>query len=507
MTLFWMIILSFLLLLNSSIVSGLRHTCNTNVAYYWGQNSVGGSDTQMNLSNYTEDNHGDIFIISFVHVFFGKGGVPSMDIVHSCDEGTNFPGTELLYCPQLGNDILASQQKGKKVILSLGGATGEYGFTNDTQAIEFADQVWNVFGNGLSATRPFGDAVVDGFDLDIEQGNGKGYSAFVKRLRSHFTYDTTKNYIITAAPQCPLPDKYLTRALRNSHLDMLFIQYYNNGCGVTGWKNAGIVDEDKFNFQDWDDYVREYSKNPDIKLYLGVPGGKTAAKKGYANPFRVLRVSSYLQRRFPRFGGIMVWDASEAWLNKQEDGRHFAEVIKEGLVTDGGCQIDQGGTAHPLAPIPKPRRRQPWVKYPRISGITGELLPNQIEDEEYEIDSNDLYYQDMEISAEDADEFDDDDEASEVGLLPDEDFFDFSRDYAIFDKEELGIYDMDESEEEDDDASHLNSTSYLPYPTQTLFSSIFENRATTTTIRTTNINAFIVTIIIHVSIELAYIFK
>lgn len=448
---------------------GLKHSCNTNVAYYWGQNSFGGADSQMDLSNYTDDSHGDLFIISFVHVFFGKGGVPSMDIVHSCDDGTYFPGTDLLYCPQLGEDILASQERGKKVILSLGGAEGNYGFQNDTQAIQFADQIWNVFGNGLSSTRPFGGAVVDGFDLDIEQGSTKGYPAFVKRLRSHFSYDSSKDYIITAAPQCPLPDKYLTRALRHSYLDMIFIQYYNNGCGVTGWKDAGVVDPERFNFKEWDEYVRKYSKNSKIKLYLGIPGGRNAAKKGYANPFRVLRVASYLQRRFPRFGGIMVWDASEAWNNLQPDGRHFAEVIKEGLVRDGGCReadYDDRYFEFPVPPFPKPRRRQkPQPRIYDASGKDNGTEHDPIFEEEYELDIDDKYYhEDDDIPPEEEEEeYEDDGDLSDIE--DDENFggFDF---YEIIDEEELAEHLKTEQE--------VKTKCSLPINTVTVVSTIIK---------------------------------
>jgi chitinase len=38
---------------------------------------------------------------------------------------------------------------------------------------------------GSSDTRPFGDAVLDGVDLDIEGGSTTGYAAFVKQLRTH----------------------------------------------------------------------------------------------------------------------------------------------------------------------------------------------------------------------------------------------------------------------------------------------------------------------------------
>ena len=59
--------------------------------------------------------------------------------------------------------------------MSLGGASGSYGFQNDKDAVTFANTLWDLFGNGKSDTRPFGDAVLDGFDLDIEGGGSTGY--------------------------------------------------------------------------------------------------------------------------------------------------------------------------------------------------------------------------------------------------------------------------------------------------------------------------------------------
>jgi chitinase len=50
------------------------------------------------------------------------------------------------------------------VTLSIGGATGDVGFTSDSQAKEFADTIWNLFLGGSSSMRPFGDATLDGYD-------------------------------------------------------------------------------------------------------------------------------------------------------------------------------------------------------------------------------------------------------------------------------------------------------------------------------------------------------
>jgi chitinase len=108
-------------------------------------------------------------------------------------------------------DIQTCQDSGKVVLLSLGGAIGDYGFSSSSQAQSFATTVWNLFGGGSSDTRPFGDSVVDGFDLgipsdlrlltlDIENNQPQFYSDFITALRGLFA-GGSKQYYITGAPQ------------------------------------------------------------------------------------------------------------------------------------------------------------------------------------------------------------------------------------------------------------------------------------------------------------------
>ena len=75
-----------------------------------------------------------------------------------------FSGTDLANCQSaMASDIKTCQSKGKLVTLSLGGATGQVGFSSDLQAEKFAIQVWNLFLGGSSPARPFGDVVLDGY--------------------------------------------------------------------------------------------------------------------------------------------------------------------------------------------------------------------------------------------------------------------------------------------------------------------------------------------------------
>ena len=59
--------------------------------------------------------------------------------------------------------IEACQNNGKIVTLSLGGEASVPGFSSNSQAEAFADQIWDSFLGGSSPMRPFGSAVLDGY--------------------------------------------------------------------------------------------------------------------------------------------------------------------------------------------------------------------------------------------------------------------------------------------------------------------------------------------------------
>ena len=120
-----------------------------------------------------------------------------------------FAGTQLPNCQFLASAIQTCQSKGKIVTISLGGATGAAGFTSDAQASQFANTIWNLFLGGSSSTRPFGDAVLDGIDIDVEGGGTQFWDSMVNRLRT-LASGASKKYYVTGAPQCPYPDAYMS---------------------------------------------------------------------------------------------------------------------------------------------------------------------------------------------------------------------------------------------------------------------------------------------------------
>lgn len=120
-------------------------------------------------------------------------------------------------------------------MLSIGGATyTEGGFTSSTAAVSAAQEVWAMFGPvqaGSTVNRPFGNAVVDGFDFDFESStaNTAPFANELRALMNTATAAGDKEYYLSAAPQCPYPDVADNDMLSGAvSFDFISIQFYNN---------------------------------------------------------------------------------------------------------------------------------------------------------------------------------------------------------------------------------------------------------------------------------------
>ena len=141
-----------------------------NVVVYFGQSPATSKTT---LGDVCKDKAVDIVILSFLTKYDSAGGYPTVNFGAACGgaptpEMTAAGATGLLSCPNLEKDITSCQAAGKKVMLSLGGAEAESAFKDDADATKFATTIWDLFGAGTGAKpglRPFGKAVVDGFDI------------------------------------------------------------------------------------------------------------------------------------------------------------------------------------------------------------------------------------------------------------------------------------------------------------------------------------------------------
>jgi chitinase len=302
------------------------------IVVYWGQNGVGSrivdpTKHEKPLADTCRDNpHYEMIVIGFIIDFFSPENVdrtPRTNFSKHCNSMNAYDENHrrLYKCDEIGRGVNECQRMGKKVLLSLGGANGSYGFNNDDEARMFAQTTWDLFLGGKSNFRPFSTAVLDGIDLDIESSRTLGYSTYVTRLRELMKADPTgRRYYVTAAPQCPFPDAALGPAPGKALgdvprlFDFLFVQFYNNFC-------AGFNP---------DFFMMSYNRWAGVgpKVMVGLPA-RTDAGGGHvargALPALLNRVKGT-----PAFGGVMLWDASYDQ-NSVEGGTTYGQFVKSQL--------------------------------------------------------------------------------------------------------------------------------------------------------------------------------
>ena len=204
--------------------------------------------------------------------------------------------------------------------MSLGGFTyTEGGFSSSTAAVNAANQVWAMFGpqqSGSSVNRPFGTAVLDGFDFDFETSvaNMPPFAQRLRDLMDAATAGGSKKFYLSAAPQCPYPDVADDPMLNGAiSFDFIMVQFYNNYCGGQAFV-PGASTQNNFNFATWDNWARTVSRNRNVKVLLGLPGNVGGAGSGYISGSQLSAVIAYC-KQFSSFGGVMLWDASQTWVN------------------------------------------------------------------------------------------------------------------------------------------------------------------------------------------------
>ncbi|KAJ1879778.1 Chitinase 2 [Coemansia sp. RSA 1722] len=315
-------------------------SCSTNVVTYWGQNSWGGGHLdqpdkwEKPLAAYCEDSTFDVINISFL-TNFNLTGLPVLNHAFHCE--TVYNGTNTLHCPDIGADIKTCQANGKKIVLSLGGGNiFTYGLGSSADGQKFADTIWNMFLGGSHQYRPYDDAVLDGVDLDIESGEHTGYVAFINQLRTYFQ-GASKQYIVSAAPQCVFPDSNLGTTLSGAWIDNNYVQFYNNPCNL-----ANIDNQWNFDYTSWDKLTKA-NPNPNSKMYVGLPAGSGAAGNGYLDLTTVQADLAKLYSGYPStFGGIMLWDAS--WYSNNQD---YVKNLSSWVKSNMKC-----GSSSPTTSVP-----------------------------------------------------------------------------------------------------------------------------------------------------------
>jgi chitinase len=71
----------------------------------------------------------------------------------------------------------------------------------------------------------------------------------------------------------------------------------------------------RYNFNQWDQWARTTAPNTNVKVFMGVLAN-WGAGGGYKDPDSLDSVIAH-SKKFDRFGGTMIWDASQAWANPE----------------------------------------------------------------------------------------------------------------------------------------------------------------------------------------------
>lgn len=62
-----------------------------------------------------------------------------------------------------------------------------------------------------------------------------------------------------------------------------------------------------------DNWARTVSPNSNVKIYIGAPASSTAAGQGFEDAATLSSIATQMRKSFPSFGGVMLWDASQAY--------------------------------------------------------------------------------------------------------------------------------------------------------------------------------------------------
>lgn len=298
---------------------------------YWGQN-----DSEQELDVYCQSNEGiDVLVLAFL-ANYGNGNGASGSFGTCSGDHT---------CTKLESHVQTCKSMGKKILVSLGGEGSPGELTSQSDAENVAQSIWDSFGNpafqsNQNAVRPMGSQFVDGFDIDVESNpNGNtNYKYLVNKLRSLFGQDGSNQYLITGAPQCPLPEDNMGDMIMGSQFDYLFIQFYNNDpCSANSYADG---DKSDFNFDDWKSYIGGGSSS-NAQLFIGIPAGVDGATgdssgaKYYLQPSQMASlVNDY--KSHAGFAGVMLWDAGNSD-TVNDNGCTYSEEVSSVLKTGNTC--------------------------------------------------------------------------------------------------------------------------------------------------------------------------
>ncbi|KAL2654211.1 hypothetical protein R1flu_022339 [Riccia fluitans] len=277
------------------------------LASYWGEPKNGKP-----LADACASGHYDILMLAFFDNF-GSGQTPHQTVCEAHPDS----------CQSLVSDVQKCQENGQKVLLSMGGGGGTYGFNSSQDAENVAHYLWDNYLGGSSDSSPMGAVKLDGIDLDIEMGGSEYYTDLISSLRRIGREQNYKTLYITAAPECSFPDFNLgpgDGTVLSSGVDMIFIQFYNNPyCEYEGDFEGGL---DQL-LDTWNQWTGNLSST---RVFLGLPASPDAASSGYVDHDTLLQDILPHIKTASNYGGVMLWNVFEDQQNKNYSVRIRSSV-------------------------------------------------------------------------------------------------------------------------------------------------------------------------------------
>ncbi|KAK8916591.1 Acidic endochitinase [Platanthera zijinensis] len=253
------------------------------IAVYWGQNGDEGT-----LADACNSGLYSYVLISFLSTF-GNGQTPQLNLAGHCDAASGG-------CAGLSSDIQSCQDRGIKILLSIGGSGGSYILSTQDDASQVAAYIWNNYLGGQSSSRPLGGAVLDGVDFDIESGSPDHYDDLANYLSAYSNQG--KKVYLTAAPQCPFPDAWDGKALATGLFDFVWIQFYNNpGCEYSGGDATSLTNA-------WNQWIGGIQAG---EFFVGLPASPQAAQSGFIPAGDLTSTVLPAVKGSSKYGGVMLW--------------------------------------------------------------------------------------------------------------------------------------------------------------------------------------------------------
>jgi chitinase len=178
----------------------------------------------------------------------------------------------------------------------------------------------------------------------------------IQKLRMYFA-EADKQYVITGAPQCVVPDANMGNMISATQFDIIWVQYYNTPqCSARNWTTAnpnylltGIEEPSGFSYNKWADFLVG-TASANAKLYIGLPGAPATEDLSTDYYLNITEMSSLVQAYYCRknFGGIMIWEATSADNNVGPDGTYYQAVkdILLGYDADSGLCCNSSVSPH-----------------------------------------------------------------------------------------------------------------------------------------------------------------